>query len=429
MNDALVIEGLAGKRALSGTITVSGAKNAALKTFAATLLFKDSVTIENVPDIEDIKRMADLLGDLGASLERKNHHTYIIKTPEKIRTELANSISKRMRSSILLIGPLLARFGSVSFPHPGGCVLGERPIDIFLNGFSQMGASVKKKGSTYSMKVSGRLKGAEIFMKLQSVTATETFMMAGVLAKGTTVLKNAATEPEIIELAAFLNVCGAKIEGAGTHTITIQGGNLLSSGGKVHRTMPDRIEAGSFLILAALVGKDITIKECEPKHIEALIVALRAAGVQMEIKGSSIRVHTLIKWKPFRGVNVKTHEYPGFPTDLQAPMTVFLTQTKGESLVFETIFEGRLNYTEAINSMGADITMMDPHRVLVHGPTPLRGKKLESPDIRAGLAFLIAASIAKGRSTIDNVYYIDRGYERIEERLSALGLNIKRIQK
>lgn len=425
MNEVFVIQGLAGKRTLTGTITVGGAKNAALKTMAAALLFKDPVTLKHVPDIEDIKRMSDLLGALGCTIERRNHHTYRITTPEKLRPELDPEIAKRMRSSVLLTGPLLARFGAVEFPHPGGCVIGKRPIDIFLDGFAKMGVEMIEKEQSYMMRVKGRLKGARIFMRLQSVTATETFMMAATLAKGTTILENAATEPEIADLARFLNASGANISGIGTNTLTIKGGGLLVQKGKAHTTMPDRIEAGSFLILAALAGKDITIKQCEPKHLDALIAALEAAGVSMEIGASSIRIKAPEKLV-LSAVDVKTHEYPGFPTDLQAPMTVLLTQAKGESLVFETIFEGRLNYTESLSIMGADITMMDPHRVLVRGPKALKGRTLESPDLRAGLAFVIAATIARGQSVVHNVYNIDRGYEHIEKRLQELGLSIER---
>lgn len=426
MNERFLITGLAGKHTLKGSIKVGGAKNAALKAMAASVLFKDELTLKNVPSIEDIHRMGDLLEGLGSTVEAKKSGVYKIKTDPKSNARLCPEISKRMRASVVLTGPLLARFGHVEFPHPGGCVIGERPIDVFIEGFKKMGAAVRKKGTSYVVDAEGgRLKGAEIFLKVQSVTATETFLMAAVLARGTTVIKNAATEPEIEDLALFLKKCGARIGGIGTTTLTIEGGAPLLAKGKAYETVPDRIEAGSFIILAALAGRDVTITHCEPEHLESLTDALARAGVHLEIKKNSVRV--LGSARKLKAVNIKTHEYPGFPTDLQAPMTVFLTQAVGESLVFETIFEGRLNYTESLNAMGADVVMMDPHRVIVRGSTSLHGKNLESPDLRAGLAFIIAAIVAKGDSVIHNVYNIDRGYERIEERLAKIGVSITRV--
>ena len=433
-NEKLLIQGFCGEKRLRGTIRVAGAKNAAVKAMAASLLFADEISLSNVPDIEDVARVADLLRELGAIVQSESSEFRIDATVAS-KSDLATEISKRLRASIVLSGPLLARFGSVSFPHPGGCVIGERPIDLFFEAFQKMGAAInvsddgERKMYVLSVqKNGGKLQGAELFFRIQSVTGTETFMMAGVLAEGETVIKNAALEPEIVALADYLNQCGARIEGVGKTTIRIEGGNLLRSNGKKVTIPPDRIETGSFLILGALAGDDIEITDCEPKHIESLIELLRYSGVEMEIGKRSIRIRNGTA-KQRRSVNVKTHEYPGFPTDLQAPMVVYLTQSPGESLVFETIFEGRLNYTESLKRMGADITMMDPHRVLVRGPTPVLGKELESPDLRAGLAFIIAAIVAKGVSAIHNVYNIDRGYERIEERLRFLGVEVSRVSE
>lgn len=434
MNDRFFIRGLSGARELSGTIPVSGAKNAALKVMAAALLFRDEVRMENVPAIEDVKRMSDLLADLGCKVVSGKRRT-TIRCFGKLRTDLSPDISKRMRSSIVLTGPLLARFGEVSLPHPGGCVIGERPIDFFINGFRALGAKFSiagtPSGKTYRFRApGGKLRGAHIFLKNPSVTATETFLMAAVLAEGTTTIENAALEPEIADLAVFLNRSGARIEGMGTSELRIRGlpgSALLRARGAVYTTMPDRIEAGSFIILGALCAKKLRVEGCEPRHLKALLDALSSAGVSLEVGKRHVTVGTRSRRIRFRAVNIKTHEYPGFPTDLQAPMTVFLTQASGESLVFETIFEGRLNYAEALTGMGADITPMDPHRILVKGPAALRGKKLESPDLRAGLAFIIAAAAARGSSYIHNVYNIDRGYERIEERLSRVGLHIRRL--
>lgn len=432
-DERFVVQGLAGKRTLSGRIPVYGAKNAALKAMAATLLFKDKVTLKNLPDIEDVRRMEDLLSDLGVVITRSSARIARFSATNIHTHVLSPAISKRLRASIALSGPLLARTGKVSFPHPGGCVIGARPIDLYIEAFQKMGARVVQKDEMYMISApKGGLRGAEIFFRKQSVVATETFMMAAVLAKGTTTLKNVAMEPEIEHLARFLNACGARILGAGTPTISIKGNGLLSARGRAYTTPPDRIEAGSFLILGALAAKDLTITDCDPTQMESLLEILSYAGVPIERSARSLRIRqktsTGKQKKIFRSVEVKTHEYPGFPTDLQAPMTVFLTQTKGESMVFETIFEGRLNYVEELNRMGADILTMDLHRAIVKGPTPLRGRELESPDLRAGLAFVMAAIVANGRSVVHNVYNIDRGYECVEERLRNIGVKIERVK-
>ncbi|MDP3726214.1 MAG: UDP-N-acetylglucosamine 1-carboxyvinyltransferase [bacterium] len=430
MKGKFIIEGVGGKRTLFGSIPVLGAKNAALKMLAASILFTDEIQLENIPDIEDVKRMNDILSHLGAHISQKtnDHSKYYISIPNTFSTDLPIELANKLRASIVLSGPLLARFGRVSFPHPGGCVIGERPIDFFIEGFEAMGARMARDGEIYMLTVpSKKLQGATIFFKKPSVTATETLMMAGVLASGKTILKNAAREPEIPILADFLNKCGARIKGAGESVIEIMGGGLLHSKGTVYQTPPDRIETGSFLILGALAGKDFTITHCDPSHIEMLINMLRGVGVNMEITKNSITVNKNASPKEFSSLNIETREYPGFPTDLQAPMTVFLTQTSGQSLVFETIFEGRLAYVEELSRMGADIQVCDPHRVIVQGPTPLKGREMESPDLRAGLAFIIAAIVGNGTSVIHNIYNIDRGYERIEERLRGVRVDIKRI--
>ena len=423
------IRGLAGERKLEGEIAVNSAKNAVVKAMAASILFDDRVRLEKVPDIEDVHRMIELLEHIGANIEKPDSRTYHILVDSTINTKLDTKISEKLRTSIVLTGPLLARYGEVSFPHPGGCVIGARPIDFFLDGFEKMGATITHKDSYYQIKTKRKkLQGAEIFFPSQTHTGTETLLMAAVLAEGTTVLKNCAMEPEITDLADFLNKNGARITGAGTPTIEIKGGKLLQSNGNSHRVLPDRIETGSFLILGALCARELVISECNPKHVEILIEILRKSGVSIDTEKSKIILRNN-KGTPkglFQAVNIKTHEYPGLATDLQAPMVVFLTQARGESVVFETIFEGRLNYTDDLVRMGADIVMWDSHRVRIKGPTMLTGRALGSPDLRAGLAFIIAASVAKGNSLIDNIYYIDRGYEKIEERFKALGLDIER---
>lgn len=431
MSQYFVIRGSNGKPTLSGEIAVLGAKNAALKAIAASILFDGPIRMENVPDIEDVSRMLDIIRTMGGTAEHGRDAHHVLVDARGIMTEtLTPEIAKRLRASIVLTGPLLARRGRVRFPFPGGCVIGERPVDLFVESFEKMGATVRRSGKFFDVRAKkGKLHGAELFFRTQSVTGTETFLMAGVLATGKTVIKNAAMEPEIVWLADILNASGAHITGAGTPTITIIGGKpLKQKGSKAFRVVPDRIEAGSFLVLGALAAKELTVTNIIPEHLESLIETLGYMGVAIERRSNSLTVRASGRAKKLLPIVLKTHEYPGFPTDLQAPMTVLLTRAAGESMVFETIFEGRLNYTESLGRMGANVTMMDQHRVLIKGPTRLSGKRMESPDLRAGLAFVIAAIVASGNSEIHNIYNIDRGYERIEERLRTIGARIERVE-
>ena len=431
MADAFLIKGLDGAKKLTGTISVNGSKNAALPALALPFLFSDTVALENVPALEDIYRVEELLQSIGVSCKKQKRRYELTAHTAPPHTTLSPDIAKRLRASILFTGPILARFGSVSFPHPGGCVIGERPIDLFLEGFKKMGARVDEKNGMYHLRAPKTgLRGVEIFFRTQSVTAAETFLMAAVLAHGKTILHNVPVEPEIGALISFLNSCGANISGAETHRIEIIGGKPLRAREAVYTIIPDRIETGSFLILAALAGKKITITHCDPEHVGAVIEHLRASGVDITVMGNIITVRAPKDKRQFisyKSIPLKTHEYPGFATDLQAPMAVFLTQSEGEALVFETIFEGRLGYVQELVRMGAKIQDMGPHRVYIQGRTPLRGRKLESPDLRAGLAFIIAAFVAKGDSVVHNAYSIDRGYEQIEKRLQKIGASIKRI--
>lgn len=429
-DDKFLIKGLGGKKKLSGSISVGGAKNASLKLFAASLLVPGSVLFENVPDIEDIHQMTELLKDLGAEAERTGPNSYHINSAKVRGGNINKDIAKRFRASIVLVGPLLARFGKVSLPHPGGDMIGARPIDFFIEAFKKMGASIILKNDEYIFSASKKLRGTTIFFPFQSVTATEAVMIAATLASGETVIKNAAMEPEVLDLIQFLSACGASIKGGGTPTITIEGRAKLHPPDEVYEVMPDRLEAGSFVILGALAASNLEIKNCEPRHLESLFELLKRSGVALTVKKNSIIVknHTAKLKKAFKAVDVRTHEYPGFPTDLQAPMAVFLTQAFGNSVIHENIFDGRLNYTESLGSMGANIRVWSPHRAEVKGPTPLHGKTLEGPDIRAGLSYLLAAIIAKGDSTISNVRHIDRGYEKIEKRLRGIGVNIERVR-
>ena len=410
-----------GGRKLKGTIKVKGAKNAALKLLAACLLTDQEWTISNVPQIEDIFRLVELLKGVGVEVKNNSSGIYRIRAKNIQTTRLEPNIAQKLKGSILMVGPLLARQGEVVFPHPGGCVIGQRPRDIFLAGFEAFGAKVKTNRKGYHL-TAKKLKGTKFVFPVISVTATETMILMAVLAKGKTILKNAACEPEIAALANFLNKCGAKIKGAGTPFIEIEGVNYLK-GGRC-RVIPDRIEAGSLIILGIASGSPIKVAGLNPEDLDVLWFLLEKAGLNFKIGKNSVIVKPSFKLK---AVNLKTHEYPGFATDLQAPFAVLMTQAKGLSLIHETIFEGRLFYTDMLNQMGAKIIMADPHRVIIQGPTKLYGRYLISPDIRAGIALIIAALIAQGESIIENVYQIDRGYERIEERLSKIGADIKRL--
>ena len=414
-----IIEG--GKK-LAGAIEVKGAKNAALKIIPAAILSREKISISNLPKIEDIDKALHLLDDLGAEVNRKEDYLEI-STANISKLELNPEFANKFRASIMFVGPILARFGEIKFPHPGGCVIGAggRPIDLFLEGFKCLGAEIEVSDNYYRLKAK-KLKGCDYFFPIISVTATEAMMMTAVLAQGTTILKNCAMEPEIKALADYLNSQGAKIEGAGTPTIIIEGVEKISAGD--FTIIPDRIETGSFAILAAATKSNITITDCEPEHIQILLSIFNKIGVPFEAGKNFLKIKEAKKIKSY---SIKTHEYPGFPTDLQPPYTVLMTQAAGSSLIHETIYDRRLLYVDNLMQMGADITMCDPHRVVVNGPAKLYGKKLTSPDLRAGIGILIAALIASGQTEIDNIYQIDRGYEDIDGRLRALGADIKRI--
>lgn len=410
-----------GQASLHGTIPVYGAKNFALKVLPATLLMPGVVTVENVPTINDVLTLEKILVRLGASVESTGR-TRVITVPQKIETTLPIELAPKIRASIMLLGPLLARMGKVVLPQPGGCSLGRRPIDLFIQAFEAMGAKVTCVGESYLFSAK-KLKGARIVFPRISVTGTETVMMAATLASGTTTIVNAAMEPEIPALAEWLNRCGADIQGAGTAEITIKGVKQLKP--RPVEIIPDRIEAGSFMILAVATRSRLRITHCRPEHLEIPLHVLRQMGVKIKTSASEIQIVSIPKY--FKPVDIFTHEYPGFPTDIQAPMTVLLTQAKGESQVMESLFDGRLVFTDQLNKMGANITLSGPHTASIKGPSQLIGRRLESPDIRAGLAFVIAALIAKGETQLDNAYMIDRGYESLEHRLKKIGANIHRI--
>ncbi len=412
-----------GQNELKGEIEVKGAKNAALKIIPASILSEEPIVIKNLPEIEDINRSLEMAEALG-TIVNKDKNQCQIQAKNLNTIELPIGLANKFRASIMFVGPLLARLKEVKFPHPGGCVIGagSRPIDLFLEGFQAMGAEIKIKNNYYHLKAK-ELKGCNYFFTTVSVTGTESLMMTAVLAKGTTILKNCAMEPEIKALADYLNEQGAKIKGAGTPVITIEGVDKIRAG--VFNIIPDRIETGTFAIMAAATRSNITITHCQPKHIEILLNIFKKVGIKFETGNDWIKIK---KNKNIKAYSIKTHEYPGFPTDLQSPYTVLMTQAHGTSLIHETIYDRRLLYTDMLTQMGADIIMCDPHRVVVNGPSKLYGRKLTSPDLRAGISMIIAALIAEGETEINNIYQIDRGYEKIDDRLRALGAKIKRCE-
>lgn len=414
-----------GGKELKGEIKVNGAKNSALKILASVVLTEETINIENFPFIEDTERMLELLEQLGAVIEKDVKNKKVKIDPKGIKNgNLQGELVKKLRASILLAGPLLARFGEINMAHPGGCVIGKRPIDLFLDGFQKLGAQIEWSDEGFKL-TSGeeKLTGATIFFPKITVTGTEALMMTAVLAKGKTVLKNCALEPEIKSLADYLNQNGAKISGAGTPTIEIEGVEKISAG--TFKVIPDRIEAGTFIIMGLLCKSEITVTNCVPEHLGAFLPVLKNAGADLEIGADFVKVK---KGKRLKATSISTHEYPGFATDLQSPYTLLMTQAEGLSLIHETIFEGRLFFTDQLNAMGTAIVMCDPHRVVISGPTNLYAKKLTSPDLRAGITMVLAGMIAFGTTTIENVYQIDRGYENIDERLNALGAHIKRVR-
>lgn len=413
-----------GGQKLSGSIAVMGAKNAALKIIPAALLSDQPITITNLPQIEDISRSLEIISDLGGQVKLENDSCQI-EIRKISKHEIKPALANKLRASIMFVGPLLARVGEVKFPHPGGCVIGagKRPIDLFLEGFEAMGAKISVRDGFYHLHAK-HLKGCEYFFTTVSVTGTESLMMTATLAKGQTILKNCAMEPEIIALAEYLNIQGAQIKGAGTPTIIIDGVDKLSAGD--FKIIPDRIEAGTFAILAAATKSKLTITNCEPKHLESLLAIFKKIGVEFETGPDWLKILSANKLKAY---SIKTHEYPGFPTDLQSPYTVLMTQAEGSSIIHETIYDRRLLFTDMLAQMGANIIMCDPHRAVVNGPTPLYGHKLTSPDLRAGISMVIAGLIAEGQTEIDNIYQIDRGYTKIDERLRQLGAKIERYEQ
>jgi UDP-N-acetylglucosamine 1-carboxyvinyltransferase len=406
-----------GEVQLKGCVQVSGAKNATLPIMAATLLSNGLSVLHDVPELRDITMMQNIMSLLGSSITREGH-TLVIDNAAVVRTDIPESLMREMRASVFLMGPLLGRFRKVRLSYPGGCAIGPRPINLHIKALTKLGARIKER-SGYIDAEAKELIGSEITFDFPSVGATENAIMAAVLAQGTTVIRNAAREPEIVDLQNFLNSMGARVSGSGTDTIFIQGVTKLHS--TEYQIMPDRIEAGTLLIAAAITGGDIVLENVNYACLFSVIDKLQEIGAQIECRDSTIR----IKAGELRGVDIKTLPYPGFPTDLQAPMLSLLTIAKGTSIISETIFENRFKHVDELTRMGAKIKV-DGRTAVIRGVESLSGTAVSAPDLRAGGALVLAGLVASGTTVIDQVYHIDRGYERLEEKLKSLGAVILR---
>ncbi len=414
-----------GGRALSGTIRPAGNKNAALPILAATLLADGPCRVDNVPRIRDVETLLALLQHVGASVQWHGTNTVEVDTSRAEPKSLDAALSKEIRASILLAGPMLARFGRVTLPPPGGDVIGRRRVDTHFLALERLGADVSV-GDAY--KLEGKLKGADIFLDEPSVTGTENALMAAVRAQGTTVLRNAASEPHVQDLARFLVAMGSKIDGIGTNTLTIEGGSLTAA---PHTIGPDHIEIGSFIGLAAVTGGAVTIEGVRPDDLRSTLMGFERLGVRPRLDGTNLVIDAgqERRIRPDLGGHVPKLEdgpWPAFPADLMSIAIVVATQCEGLLLVFEKLFESRLFFVDKLIGMGARIVLCDPHRAVIAGPSALRGQVVESPDIRAGMAMLLAALAAQGDSVIQNIGQIERGYEHIDDRLRALGAQIER---
>ncbi|UVI32199.1 UDP-N-acetylglucosamine 1-carboxyvinyltransferase [Paenibacillus spongiae] len=417
--DKLVIEG---GKPLSGTIVIQGAKNAALPILAASLLVDGKVTIDHVPRLLDIDVMLNILRDLGCRAEHKDE-TVMLDTSGANSSHVPEALMRQMRSSIFLMGPLLARFGEVTIYQPGGCAIGERKIDLHLQGLIALGAQIEEEGSRIIC-YSKRLRGAEVHLDFPSVGATENIMMAAVLAEGFTTISNAAREPEIQDLQRFLNTMGAKIIGAGTDTITIEGVEKLTP--CRYQVIPDRIVTGTVMVAAAATRGQVTLQNTNPAHLTSLIHVLRRAGVQIIVDGDIIKVGSSTRPKAID--RIVTSPYPAFPTDLQSQVMVLQALADGVSIMKETIFEGRFKHVDELSRMGADIRV-DLNAAVIRGVPRLYGATVEATDLRAGAALVIAGLAAHGKTVVEQVHHIDRGYDRIEAMLGRLGARISRYSE
>ena len=420
--DKIIIQG---GRHLTGEVAVSGAKNAALPVLISSLLTAEACTYQAIPHLADISTTIKLLSGLGVKVDQQrwlNGFDELTLRADRVgKFEAPYELVKTMRASFLVLGPLLARFGKARVSTPGGCAIGARPIDLHLKGFEALGATIAQTHG-YIEATAPQLSGAKIYLDLPSVGATENLMMAATLAEGTTIIENAAKEPEINDLADALNKMGAGVKGAGSDIIQIDGVNALH--GTTHRIIPDRIEAGSFVIAAALTGGDVWVRGARADHLEAFLIKLKEAGVALAADEKGIRVQRNGKIK---SVDVKTLPYPGFPTDLQAQMMVLMAVADGVSVITETIFENRFMHAQELDRMGAQIKL-ESNRAVVRGVAELSGAPVMASDLRASVALILAGLVANGTTEVARVYHLDRGYEQIERKLSMLGGQIVRVR-
>ena len=417
--DKLIVRG--GNR-LVGTVKTSGAKNAVLPIIAASILGETPSHLDEIPKLEDVRTICGVLKYLGVKIDDSKEHELILDTSRITAYEAPYELVRTMRASFVVLGPLLARMGHARISQPGGCAIGSRPIDLHLKGFEALGAKISQDHGFVEAYAPNGLKGADIYLDFPSVGATENIMMAACLAEGTTTLENPAEEPEIVDLANYLNQMGARIRGAGTDVIRIEG--VKSMHGAEHTAIPDRIEAGTYMIAAAMTHGDVIIENVLAEHQKPLLAKLREAGVLIE--EDIDRIHVACPGE-LKGVNVKTLPYPGFPTDMQAQIMAMMTICQGRSTVMETVFENRFMHVVELNRMGASIATTGARGAIIEGPAKLTGCEVSATDLRAGAAMILAGLVAEGTTTVGNLHHIDRGYEDIVGKLKALGADIQRI--
>lgn len=412
-----------GGHELKGSVKISGSKNAALPILAATLLTDEPCTLHNVPDISDVHTFLSIMESLGAQVSFKNNTVHVDASRVK-PAHVEHEQVKKMRASILLLGPLLGRFKEVRLAYPGGCVLGKRSIHAHLQAFQELGAQIVDSEEDIHLKTDG-LKPARFIMTEASVTATENALMAAVMTEGTTEIRWAAMEPHVQDLCHFLVALGAEIEGMGTPTLLVHGGKKLK--GAEYSVTPDYLETGTLALAAVLTNSHVTLTHTRPEQLDSFWQKLEEVGAKFKLHSGSVEI---LKHNGLYAVEkLQTSVYPGFATDLQAPFAVLLTQCVGTTRIYETLFEGRLNYLYELERMGADVELLNPHQAVVRGPQPLKGAPIFSCDIRAGAAMVLAALVAEGETVINDINYTDRGYERIDEKLRSLGAKIERVHK
>lgn len=411
-----------GGKPLKGQVAVSGAKNATVALIPAALLANDTCVLENLPQIRDVYVLKEIVEQMGAKVQMNETGTMEIVSSDLCNSHISNGKVKELRASYYLLGALLARFGEVSMAYPGGCDIGLRPIDQHIKGFRALGAEVEIEHGIIGIKAK-KLAGAHIFLDVVSVGATINLMIAATMAEGTTVLENVAKEPHVVDVANFLNSMGAEVKGAGTDVIKIRGVERMH--GSTYMVIPDQIEAGTYMIAAAAIpGGNVVIESVIPKHLDSIAAKLIEMGVEVQFNGNSVRVRNQRRPK---SVDIKTLPYPGFPTDLQQPITSMLAQAEGTSMITESIWEGRFRHVDELKRMGADIKV-EGRVAVIEGIEALSGARVSATDLRAGAALVIAGLMAKGETEVCNLFHIDRGYENLEGKLATLGAEIKRVK-